>query len=786
MSWLKILSLKFLICSTILAGLLLPVVLSGRPAPALADNRGLAVRKVATADGRTMDLYNQSRALLVGVSDYKGGWPRLERIPAEMDRVKKALTNQGFEVVTVMNPDARQLRQAFNNFIYEYGYQEKNRLLFYYAGHGYTMGEGQKGYLVPVDAPDPRKKAVDFKRKALDMNLILAWCRQMEARHALFLFDSCFSGTIFKQRDLPEMPPAISRLTARPVRQFITAGSAGETVPAKSTFTPAFIDALTHGLGDLNDDGYVSGTELGLYLQDEVPRHVGQTPQYGKIRDYDLSRGDFIFLAGGSTVVTKPDREADKSDKGTLKIRTNPQGADIYVNDRHKGPSPVSLSDLQPDRYQVRAEKEGYLDQVKQVRVRPGRIARVGLYLEKAARTARLYVHPTPTDSRVRIMNIKKDYHPGIELTPGQYQIRVEKEGYETARRSEELRAGEDLDLYVDLPSAPDHQQPQKRSDMTGKKPGQGIRVQPARATWTTGHFQAALYSRALEDLGYTVKSPQKMSSPIFYRNLAQGRVDFWANGWFPLHEEFLPEDWEGTISLAGTVTRGGALQGYLVSREHAQRYNITSLDDFKRPEVKAAFDENGDGKADLVACPSGWGCEKTISFHLDVYGLERHINPCRTGYSAAMTEALSRYRDGEPVFFYTWTPSWTIHQLKPGRDVVWINVPEIIPKPDQKGLTQAMTARDVTGTVTDPCKMGFVVNDLRVVANREFLEKNPAAKKMFALMSLPLDDIVAQNNKMFQGEDDPDDIEKHVDQWIQKHRDQWQDWLSAAAAAAD
>jgi len=777
--------LRLLSCFIFLAWLM-PLMLVGTPAPAVANNRGLAVQGVTTEDGQALNLYDRSYALLVGISDYEGRWPRLEHIPAELARVKKTLAGQGFEVVTVMNPDARQLKNAFNNFIYEHGYQKQNRLLFYYAGHGYTMGDGQKGYLVPVNAPDPRKKAVDFKRKALDMNLILAWCRQMEARHALFLFDSCFSGTIFKQRDLPEMPPAINRLTARPVRQFITAGSAGETVPAKSTFTPAFVDALTHGLGDLNDDGYVSGTELGLYLQDEVPRHVGQTPQYGKIRDYDLSRGDFILLAGGSTVVTKPQRKGDEADQGTLKIRTDPEGADIYVNERHQGPAPVSLSGLPPDRYRIRAVKEGYGEQVRQVRVRAGRTASVGLYLEKAVQTARLYVHSTPADSRVRLMNSKKAYHPGIELAPGRYQIRVEKEGYEAEQRSERLQAGEDLDLYIDLAPVPGPAKPEKRPEFTGQKPGRGVTVQPACATWTTGLFQATLYSRALEDLGYTVKDYKKISSPVFYRGLAKGQYDFWANGWFPLHEEFLPHNWEESISLAGTVAKAGALQGYLVSREHAQRYDITSLNDFKRPEVKAAFDENGDGKADLVACPHGWGCEKTISFHMEAYDLEHHINPIQTGYSAGMADALARYADGEPVFFYTWTPSWTVHRLKPGQDVVWINVPEIVPKADQKGLAHAMTAHNVAGTVTDPCKMGFVANDLRVVANKEFLENNPAAKKMFALMSIALDDIVAQNNKMFQGEDKPADIENHVDQWIRNHRGQWNAWLSAAAAAVD
>nr|NIS44157.1 proline/glycine betaine ABC transporter substrate-binding protein ProX [Desulfuromonadales bacterium] len=50
-----------------------------------------------------------------------------------------------------------------------------------------------------------------------------------------------------------------------------------------------------------------------------------------------------------------------------------------------------------------------------------------------------------------------------------------------------------------------------------------------------------------------------------------------------------------------GYVMKAGGLQGYLVSKREVEKFNIKSLDDFKRPEVKAAFDANGDGKADLT-----------------------------------------------------------------------------------------------------------------------------------------------------------------------------------------
>ena len=197
------------------------------------------------------------------------------------------------------------------------------------------------------------------------------------------------------------------------------------------------------------------------------------------------------------------------------------------------------------------------------------------------------------------------------------------------------------------------------------------------------------------------------------------------------------------------------------------------------------AFDANGDGKADMVACPPGWGCEKVISHHMDVYGMDDFVNPIKAAYSASMAEALARHQGGEPVFFFTWAPNWTIYKLKPGEDVMWINVPEINPTEGQKELKDSMTVSGITGAVSDPIKLGFVVNDIRVVANKTFANENPAARKFFERVKIPLADINRQNTLMQEGEDSQGDIDRHAREWIQENQDAWKIWMEAAKAAA-
>ncbi|NQW19572.1 MAG: glycine betaine/L-proline ABC transporter substrate-binding protein ProX [Chloroflexi bacterium] len=319
-------------------------------------------------------------------------------------------------------------------------------------------------------------------------------------------------------------------------------------------------------------------------------------------------------------------------------------------------------------------------------------------------------------------------------------------------------------------------------SDDSGSDlPGDGVTVQSARATWNTGYFNEAIYSRGLEELGYTVKEYLELDNPLFYQSVGLGEVDFWANGWFPAHNQYA-EQFRPGADIYGTVVKGGALQGYLIDKAGADEFGITSLADFERPEVAAAYDTDGDGKANLTACPPGWGCNTIISYHLDELNLRDFINEGTAGYSPAMADTLARYANGEHILFYTWTPNWTVSQLVPGEDVVWINIPGAV---HPEGLTEAeLTHSGILGAVTDPILMGFAASDIQVVANNEFIDDNPAAKKLFSEMQLTLGAVANQNNKMNEGEDSDADIQSHVDQWIAANQVTWDGWITAAKDA--
>ena len=317
------------------------------------------------------------------------------------------------------------------------------------------------------------------------------------------------------------------------------------------------------------------------------------------------------------------------------------------------------------------------------------------------------------------------------------------------------------------------------------ERPGEGVTVSPAVDTAEASLPLDGIFRLLLDELGYEVADPVTLSNPVFYSSVAEGDVDYWANGWFPLQFAQLPENFFEHASIVGAIVEAGGLQGYLVDKESAERFDITSLDDFRREEVREAFDVSGDGLADLVACPPGWGCELVIEHHLDAYDLRDHVYPIKGAYSATFADVVARYQADEPVFYYTWTPNFTILQLVPGEDVVWINVPEINPSEAQEGFEEEMVLEGVRGAVTDPIRMGFVANDISPVANNSFLEENPAIERLFELVEIPLQDISEMTARISEGESSPEEIRAMSLEWIGENRDQVDDWLRQARRAA-
>lgn len=209
-----------------------------------------------------------------------------------------------------------------------------------------------------------------------------------------------------------------------------------------------------------------------------------------------------------------------------------------------------------------------------------------------------------------------------------------------------------------------------------GEGEGDSGQITMARATWNTGFMQSYIYRDLLTELGFEVSDPSEatLDPNVFYPALGQGEYDLWANGWFPLHDIYLERElFSGDqnaepISPVGTEVAGGALQGYLVDRKTAEEMNLTSMSDLADADVATTFDGNGNGKADLIGCNDGWGCNSEINEHIDKLDWGGNVEQMVGDYFSQVNELADKIDAGEPVLFYTWTPNWTVECWSPAR----------------------------------------------------------------------------------------------------------------------
>ena len=436
----------------------------------LLSQRGMKPIKVRTRTGKEIELYRDSYALVVGNGAYAAeGMNPLKGAVQDVEEVAAVLEKHDFKVTLKTNLTKAEFDRAFAEFVLKSGKEKDNRLLFYYAGHGHTRksatGENL-GYLVMVDAPLRHQDEVGFELKSVDMKSLVTQAEKIQARHALFMFDSCFSGTILNARDQLIPSESISDNIQYPVRQFITAGREGETVPDHSDFKQAFLDLIEGRAREPFPDGYITGEELGFYLKYQVPLYnPAQHPQYGKILNPKLDKGDFVF------VVPKTPGSTDLLTMATLAVTSMPSGANIYLDNAWIGKTPLASYKVNTGgRYEkqvtVSLELSGYKYRVANLTLREGEKTPWEVRLEKLIpRMATLTVTSTPSGASVYVDGALigptplRDYKIDTGLArERQVDVGLELSGYMYRAAKLALKGGEKTPWNVRLEKIPEVQ----------------------------------------------------------------------------------------------------------------------------------------------------------------------------------------------------------------------------------------------------------------------------------------------------------------------------------------
>ncbi|MEC4816316.1 MAG: glycine betaine/L-proline ABC transporter substrate-binding protein ProX [Scytonema sp. PMC 1069.18] len=308
--------------------------------------------------------------------------------------------------------------------------------------------------------------------------------------------------------------------------------------------------------------------------------------------------------------------------------------------------------------------------------------------------------------------------------------------------------------------------------------PGEGVKVQSAHSSLLEERFQTEIINIGLRKLGYKTPEPKQIEYVTMHLALGQGDLDYMGVHWEKSHGSFFEKaGGQQKLEKVGVLTPN-LLQGYQIDKKIADKYHITNLGQLKDPAIAKLFDSDGDGKANLTGCNSGWGCEFVIKHHIQAYGLENTVEQDQGSYSALIVDTITRQKQGQPVLYYTWTPMWMANVLKVGKDVTWLEVPFTSLPKEMKNFTEKDTS--AMGK-----NLGFAIDNMRIVANKKFLTNNPPAKRLFEQIKIPVEDISAQNQRLNEGENSIADIRRHANEWVKNHQDLFDSWVEEARRAS-
>lgn len=313
-------------------------------------------------------------------------------------------------------------------------------------------------------------------------------------------------------------------------------------------------------------------------------------------------------------------------------------------------------------------------------------------------------------------------------------------------------------------------QSPLSQQDNSSNLPGKGVKVTPAYVS-REERFQTEIVNIGLEKLGYKIGQMRELEPALMHTDLAAGGLDYTAAHWKILGRKFYTNSGgDQKLEKVGVIV-DNAVQGYLIDRATAQKHNITNLGQLKNPEIAKLFDTDGNGKANLVGCNAGWGCETIINHHLEAYDLKETVQHDSGKYFALMADVIARYKQDKPILYYTWTPLWTTSVLVPGEDVTWLEVPHT-------SLPASARTTSNPETTYKGKNLGFAKDEIMIVANDNFAESNPIAMKFMEQVNIPIQDISAENQRIRRGEDSDSDIRRHAENWIANHQQKFQKWL--------
>lgn len=234
-------------------------------------------------------------ALVIGINSYRH-LDSLQTAVNDAEEVGRTLRDSyGFETTLLINQDAtrRTIVSELNRLRRKLASEDK--LLIYYAGHGYFDEHTKKAYWLPADA-----------EKSDDTNWIMAEritsnLKRIPAKHILVVSDSCYSGTLTRAAQVDLFSTArrvryINKILNKQARVLIASGGNEPVTDTGGVRHSVFAQAFLRALKEVDKKVFLAEELFVGYIKEPVAGKADQTPEYSLIKNSGHDGGDFIFI----------------------------------------------------------------------------------------------------------------------------------------------------------------------------------------------------------------------------------------------------------------------------------------------------------------------------------------------------------------------------------------------------------------------------------------------------------------------------------------------------------
>ncbi len=192
---------------------------------------------------------------------------------------------------------------------------------------------------------------------------------------------------------------------------------------------------------------YLTGKEIG-----STPTKVSGIPpgvyELRVIKEGYAPHEAQVKVVGGRTETVQASL---RKSAGSLLLRTEPAGANVYVDGKLAGVSPFQGEGLTPGAHRVQVSKEAYETQEKEVTIKVNERAEVSISLKRITGSLVIQTEPPGANIYVDGKSSGVSPHEAKELLPGIHRVRVVKEGYDAWEKEVTVEGGKKIEVRPQL-----------------------------------------------------------------------------------------------------------------------------------------------------------------------------------------------------------------------------------------------------------------------------------------------------------------------------------------------